>query len=128
MTPVSEVAAFRALGDSTRLRILKLLTRGELCVCQIEQSLRISQALTSRHLGILRMTGLVQARREGQWVHYSLAKPVTAFERLIRQCIRKTLEQVDSPASGLRACPPFSVKQQGQSRMLKHTSRSKNVS
>src|SRR3990172_149281 len=110
MTPVSEVAAFRALGDSTRLRILKLLTRGELCVCQIERSLRISQALTSRHLGILRMTGLVQARREGQWVHYSLAKPATVFERLIREGIQTTLEQVNPPTSGLRACPPFSVK------------------
>ncbi len=123
MIPVSEVNIFRALGDSTRLRILKLLAHGELCVCQIEQSLRISQALTSRHLGILRMTGLVQARREGQWVHYSLAKPATAFERLIRECIRKTLQQVDVPNS--RACPPLSVKQLSKTRLLEKSSRSK---
>jgi DNA-binding transcriptional ArsR family regulator len=126
MTPISEVNVFRALGDPTRLRILKLLTGGELCVCQIEQALCISQALTSRHLGILRMTGLVQARREGQWVHYSLAKPATAFERLIRECIRKTLQQVAEPASNSRACPPFSVKQLNQTRLLEKSSRSKN--
>jgi len=126
MTPISEVNVFRALGDPTRLRILKLLTGGELCVCQIEQSLRISQALTSRHLGILRMTGLVQARREGQWVHYSLAKPATAFERLIRECIRKTLPQVDVPTSNSRACPPLSVKQLSKARLLDRPSRSKN--
>src|SRR5574341_1692703 len=127
MTPVSEVEIFRALGDVNRFRILKLLTKGDLCVCQIERSLCISQALTSRHLGILRMTGLVQSRREGQWVHYSLAQPASTFEKLIRGCINATLVQVDSPSSGLRECPPTFVKQPALSRTLKKSSRSKHV-
>jgi len=127
MAPVSEAEIFRALGDVNRLRILKLLTLGELCVCQIEQSLRISQALTSRHLGILRMTGLVRARREGQWVHYSLAEPATAFEKLIRECIRATLERVNSPSSGSGVCPPSIVRLPSQRRKPKKSSRSKNA-
>jgi ArsR family transcriptional regulator len=63
---------FKALGDETRLRILKLLEKKELCVCEIEQALEIAQSRASRHLGILREAGLVRDRREGPWVVYRL--------------------------------------------------------
>lgn len=65
---------FRALGDETRLRIVALLTHGELCVCHIENALDLSQPNVSRHLGILRMAGVVDARRDGTWVYYNLAE------------------------------------------------------
>src|SRR5690349_2632106 len=64
---------FRALGDETRLRIVALLAHGELCVCHIEKALELSQPNVSRHLGILRMAGVVDARRDGTWVYYKLA-------------------------------------------------------
>ena len=64
---------FRALGDETRLRIVALLSHGELCVCHLEQALDLSQPNVSRQLGILRMAGVVDARRAGTWVYYSLA-------------------------------------------------------
>lgn len=64
---------FRALGDESRLRIVVLLTHGELCVCHLEQALGLSQPNVSRHLGILRMAGIVDARRDGTWVYYKLA-------------------------------------------------------
>ena len=64
---------FRALGDETRLRIVALLSHGELCVCHIERALELSQPNISRHLGILRMAGIVDARRDGTWVYYRLA-------------------------------------------------------
>jgi ArsR family transcriptional regulator len=64
---------FKALGDETRLRILALLSHGELCVCHLEDALKISQPKVSRHLGILRMSGVVECRREGSWVYYRLA-------------------------------------------------------
>jgi ArsR family transcriptional regulator len=63
---------FRALGDETRLRIVALLSHGELCVCHIEKALDLSQPNVSRQLGILRAAGLVDARREGTWVYYAL--------------------------------------------------------
>src|SRR3954447_4796416 len=63
---------FKALGDTTRLRILGLLLTGEVCVCDIHQSLKIPQSKTSRHLAYLRKSGLVETRREGLWVHYRL--------------------------------------------------------
>jgi ArsR family transcriptional regulator len=64
---------FRALGDETRLRIVALLAHGELCVCHIEKALDLSQPNVSRQLGILRAAGVVDARRDGSWMYYSLA-------------------------------------------------------
>ncbi len=63
---------FRALGDETRLRIVALLSHGELCVCHIESALDLNQSTASRHLGILRTAGVVDCRREGTWVYYRL--------------------------------------------------------
>lgn len=64
---------FKALGDETRLRIVALLSHGELCVCHLVEALRVSQPKVSRHLAILRAAGVVDHRREGTWVHYRLA-------------------------------------------------------
>ena len=64
---------FGALADPTRLRILSLLKDGEVCVCHIHASLGVPQPTASRHLAYLRKSGLVTARRNGIWMHYSLA-------------------------------------------------------
>lgn len=64
---------FKALGDRTRLRIMGLLAGGEVCVCDIHESLKIPQPRASRHLAYLRRAGLVEARKKGLWVHYRLA-------------------------------------------------------
>jgi ArsR family transcriptional regulator len=65
---------FRALGDETRLRIVALLSHGELCVCHIEEALKISQPNASRHLSILKSAGVVEARRDGSWVYYRVVE------------------------------------------------------
>jgi ArsR family transcriptional regulator len=72
---------FKALADRTRLRILGLLLAGEVCVCDLQDSLKSPQSKVSRHLAYLRRAGLVETRREGLWVHYrlaSLSDPVQA--------------------------------------------------
>lgn len=66
------VSRHRALGDETRLRILHLLVGSEVCVCDLAAQLDITQPLLSFHLKTLREAGLVQARREGRWMHYSV--------------------------------------------------------
>ena len=66
---------FRALSDETRLRILALLRDGEVCVCHIQGGLRLPQPTISRHLAYLRKSGLVEARRDGVWMHYRMATP-----------------------------------------------------
>ncbi len=64
---------FRALGDETRLRIVALLSHGELCVCHLERALELSQPNASRQLGILKSAGVVDSRRDGTWVYYAIS-------------------------------------------------------
>jgi ArsR family transcriptional regulator len=63
----------KCLGDETRLRIVALLSCGELCVCHLESALGLSQPNVSRHLRILRSARLVDQRRNGNWMFYRLA-------------------------------------------------------
>ena len=85
---------FRALGDPTRLRIIGLLVRGEVCVCDLHATLDISQPKASRHLAALRRAGLVAARRDGLWVHYRLAEPSDAVVAAMLTAVAGALRQV----------------------------------
>jgi ArsR family transcriptional regulator, arsenate/arsenite/antimonite-responsive transcriptional repressor len=69
--PLSQLC--KALGDDTRVRIIALLTHGELCSCHIEAALDLSQPNASRHMAVLRSAGLVLPRREGTWIYYRIA-------------------------------------------------------
>ena len=63
----------KSVADPTRVRILKLLEAGEMCVCQVVAVLELSQSTVSKHLFLLKMAGLVRERQEKKWVHYALA-------------------------------------------------------
>jgi ArsR family transcriptional regulator, arsenate/arsenite/antimonite-responsive transcriptional repressor len=63
---------FKALGEEMRLKIVGLLLPGELCVCEIMEELGLSQPAVSHHMKVLKQAGLIQDRREGKWIHYSL--------------------------------------------------------
>lgn len=65
-------ATMKAVADPTRVRILKMLEAGELCVCQIIAVLALSPSTVSKHLFLLKSAGLVNDRKEKKWVHYSL--------------------------------------------------------
>jgi len=66
---------FAALADRTRLRLLNLMNGREVCVCYFVEILKQSQPKISRHLAYLRNAGIVSARREGKWMHYSIERP-----------------------------------------------------
>jgi ArsR family transcriptional regulator, arsenate/arsenite/antimonite-responsive transcriptional repressor len=87
---------FQALADATRLRILGLLLNGEVCVCDIHDTLRIPQPKASRHLAYLRRAGLVATRREGLWVHYRLADTMDPIAGTIRQAVAHALGHVET--------------------------------
>lgn len=61
-----------ALADESRIRALLALARGPLCVCQIVELLQLAPSTVSKHLAVLRQAGLVDARKEGRWMYYSL--------------------------------------------------------
>jgi ArsR family transcriptional regulator len=63
---------FKALGDETRLRMLGLLTHGELCVCDIMEVLKLPQSTASRHLAYLKNAKWISGVRRGKWMYYQL--------------------------------------------------------
>ena len=73
--PFNLAGLFAALADTTRLRLLNLMAGREVCVCYFVEILGQSQPKISRHLAYLRNAGIVAARREGKWMHYSICPP-----------------------------------------------------
>ncbi len=97
------VQLLRALADETRLRILALLARRELCVCQIAEVLDIGQSKASRHLAHLRNARLVSDRREGPWIYYSLAEADGDLHRRMLQWLGQTEGEIPMAACDAEA-------------------------
>lgn len=74
MGDIKLVKQLKAMGDENRLRILHMLSGGELCACRLLEDLSIGQPTLSHHMKILCDSGLVNARKEGKWMHYSISK------------------------------------------------------
>jgi ArsR family transcriptional regulator len=101
---------FRALADTTRLRLLNLMHGREICVCYLVEVLDVSQPKISRHLAYLRSAGVVSARREGKWMHYRLVPPSsrhaarileTALDSLSREPqMQRDLQELNSSCCG----------------------------
>jgi ArsR family transcriptional regulator len=79
---------FQALGDNTRLRLLNLMGDQEICVCYLVETLQQGQPKISRHLAYLRRAGIVEARRDGKWMHYRIVMPPSLGAA---QVLRQTL-------------------------------------
>lgn len=67
------IKVMKALSDQTRVKILKLLEKKRLCVCELQTALGIAQSTTSKHLKILEDAGLVISKKDGLWVNYALS-------------------------------------------------------
>jgi ArsR family transcriptional regulator len=84
----------KAAGDPTRTRILKLLEPGELCVCQIQAVLGLAFSTVSRHLAVLKSSGLVEDRRDGRWIHYAQTRRShNPFARGVLDLLRGPLDR-----------------------------------
>lgn len=90
------VDLYKALSDKMRLRIMRVLCQAnqELCVCEIMDSLNESQYNVSRHLKILKNSGLIQERKQGRWVFYSLSKPANQVQERLLDTIQAIPKQV----------------------------------
>jgi len=82
---------FAALADPTRLRLLNLMNGREVCVCYFVEILKQSQPKISRHLAYLRKAGIVRARRDGKWMHYSIERPANAAAASILDAVLASL-------------------------------------
>jgi ArsR family transcriptional regulator len=102
---------FQSLGDRTRLRLLNLMGDQELCVCYFVEILGQPQPKISRHLAYLRSAGIVEARREGKWMHYRIVMPPhIGATQILRQTLTALSEekamQVDRARLTRACCSP----------------------
>jgi DNA-binding transcriptional ArsR family regulator len=90
----SVAAVFAALANETRLRCLNLVVHNrDVCVCEAVAALGISQPAASKAMGTLKAAGLVAARRDANWTHYSLQRPLPAW---LRKIVNATTSELNS--------------------------------
>lgn len=93
---------FKALGEETRLRMLEIIAEEELCNCQLMERMNISQSLVSHHIKILKQAGIIDERRNGKWMYYTIntenteAYLVSLCTKLINQEDKKQIKKHDS--------------------------------
>lgn len=117
------VEIFKALSDETRLRIVKLLGGGELCVCHIVAALGLAQPKVSFHLRILKEAGLIQDRKQGKWTYYRIDDAdmfrrflaLAVFEKLPQEKVKEDLLRLAEFRKGTGRCGP----EEGKSRASK---------
>ncbi|MBC9784316.1 winged helix-turn-helix transcriptional regulator [Heliobacterium chlorum] len=95
------IELLKALGDPTRLRMINLLLKGRLCVCEIESILQITQSNASRHLTRLRTTNLIVAEKQAQWVYYAINQQTLSQNPFIAVLFEQELKQNKTLAGDL---------------------------
>ncbi|MBK8804361.1 MAG: helix-turn-helix transcriptional regulator [Fibrobacteres bacterium] len=104
---IAEIAS--ALGEPKRLLALAMLARGELCLCDLTEGLGVSSSTMSTHMAILKRAGLVEARKEGRWMHFRLADshPSPAVAEALRWAMKYLPESVvpETTCSNGGCCP-----------------------
>jgi ArsR family transcriptional regulator len=110
MASLTPLQLFKLLADDTRLHLALLLrAQGELCVCELSATLNLSQPKISRHLALLRDSGLLSDRRDGKWIHYRLSPHMPAWAAAVIEqaflCQREVIASlVAQSASNGRHC------------------------
>lgn len=104
--PISLEELFKALADPTRRRLLNLIGEQEVCVCYFVEGLDAPQPTISRHLAYLRNVGLVEARRDGKWMHYRIIMPQS----------RAAAEVLKASLKAMRSDPKY---QRDRTRLMK---------
>jgi len=87
------LAITKALSDATRVRLLCALRGGELCVCQLIELVRLAPSTVSKHLSVLYQAGLVESRKRGRWVHYSI--PVEPTDHFCAAVLESTFKELE---------------------------------
>lgn len=100
------IRTMKALSDPNRVRVLKLLQTGELCVCEIQAVLGLAQSTVSKHMKLLEDAGLVERRRQGTWILYSLANgSESEYVATMLAELRHWLDDDEELAQMLKALP-----------------------
>jgi ArsR family transcriptional regulator len=101
------VSIFKALSDETRLRILSLILNGEMCVCEIEYCLKLTQSNASRHLTTLKNAGLLLYTKKAQWAYYTINENFKKENRELWEyllCKLKELPEYQTDCDAYKKC------------------------
>lgn len=88
------VDTLKALAEENRLRIMSLIIENEMCVCEIETSLRMTQSNASRHLTILKQSGILHSYKKAQWAYYRLSDTFTQEHKELLQYLQIKLKEL----------------------------------
>lgn len=89
------IQIMKAIGDETRLRIINLLSKGELCVCEIECLMEINQSNASRHLNKLTTTGIIKYEKRSLYVYYKINNDILEEFSFLRDFIALELKKIE---------------------------------
>jgi ArsR family transcriptional regulator len=95
------IQLFKALSDETRLRILSVVWQGEMCVCEIEQALGLTQSNASRHLTVLKNAGLITGVKRAQWMYYIMNEQFGRDHAALLAYLQIQLKVLDSYKSDI---------------------------
>lgn len=94
---------FKALSEESRLRVLSLLLEDELCVCEIEACLKMTQSNASRHLTVLKKCGILESYKNAQWTHYKISSRFVAENEELWAYLKQKLKQLSTYPSDCEA-------------------------
>ncbi len=89
------VEVLKALAHQNRIRIINLLKQQELCVCELENIMKVNQSNASRHLSKLKQTGLIKGEQKAQWVYYSLNKDLFSEHNFLQKILDEELDALN---------------------------------
>ncbi|MEF8823216.1 MAG: metalloregulator ArsR/SmtB family transcription factor [Desulfohalobiaceae bacterium] len=105
----------KALSERTRLRIMALLTEGELRVCDLMAALNMPQSTVSRHLYYLKNARWIQSRRKGSWIYYRLIRSESPLQQKLWSMLDKYLQQIPEVRSDLHTLRSYLAKREPNS-------------
>lgn len=101
------VEIFKALAEESRLRILAILMEGEMCVCEIESCLKMTQSNVSRHLTALKNSGIVESYKKAQWAYYKVSEKFKENNQDLWIYLEKNLKKMPNYHKDFDECQNF---------------------
>ncbi|WP_020072491.1 ArsR/SmtB family transcription factor [Faecalispora sporosphaeroides] len=94
---------FKALSEESRLRILSIILEDELCVCEIESCLRMTQSNASRHLTALKKCGILESYKDAQWTYYRISKGFIQENKELWEYLKHKLKELETYSTDYEA-------------------------
>ena len=103
------IEVLKALAHENRIRILNLLAKSELCVCELENIMQINQSNASRHLAKLKQVNLIVGRKKAQWIYYHLNQKFLVKHKFIELLINNELINFEAAKNDLKRLEKYST-------------------